>query len=277
MSIPTFPNKMPNILINFDGHNGVPIKYGLHVGGGQLSWIGLVGEKKNNKGTIFADNEEVVSEGHTSSLIVPHYNIVPPWPPNALIPILILFSKSKCVFSVQSVVGTEDGPIAVCVYCYVGINLACWDPVGIPSSYVFNSSTVLLGFTFADYVKGLLSMLVDAAIDLIFYVLFNNRLYKKTLEKLFKKVLKKPMLLFLRNTPLFKNIARSFAEKGTKGFISTAEEMSKNFIESTIKEFTTNKELYKKIGIEKIDFIPKKIDSWKESLISKFETLSAGD
>jgi hypothetical protein len=75
--------------------------------------------------------------------------------------------------AVGSVVA-KQGPIAVTipVVKYIGTNLACNDPVPLPTDIVIHTgSTVVLGFTLGDLLAALLTWAIDIAIALVLKVL----------------------------------------------------------------------------------------------------------
>lgn len=198
----TFPNKKFNPFIQLDWHDGIFLQpppvipltgSAAHIAAGILAmpWIGL-GINKNNGDTILADGMPIVSEGHQPAyLLVPHLNLYPFTPAqiNLMIPFLILTSTNTCMMSAGSVVG-PDGPIAVSVFQYVGLNQGCTDAAAqtkipsksmsnvpkavpivfalIPNSLVVNWGTVHIGFTLADLVRFIASTLLNFAIDRIF-------------------------------------------------------------------------------------------------------------
>lgn len=171
-----FPHKKNNLFINLDPHMGLwwtigtptpPVpapKYGLHVGVGVLGWA-FGDSRDKTKPNILADGTPVVTRGQdVTMLVVPHLNIVP-FPPviNVLIPALILGSESKCNFGAMTVLCNGE-PLAVSLFTYVGLNMACGDPYMLPSSFCITRSTVHVGMTLADIVCGIVLCIVDAAI-----------------------------------------------------------------------------------------------------------------
>ncbi len=172
----TFPHKIVNWFFNIDWHEGIfmtgPIPtlgYAFHVGMGCFITARFLGDNKENNKTILADGHEVVSRKHCPKILIPlHWNIFPftMGQPNILIPLILLGSESKCQFASLSVVG-PDGPIAVSIFKKLGLNQACADPICMPTSFVLNGGTVYIGFTWADFFAGVLSMVVDAIIGFI--------------------------------------------------------------------------------------------------------------
>jgi len=86
--------------------------------------------------------------------------------PNLLLPLILLGSSSKHEFASGTVL-TPKGEMAVGVAWVVDLALDCWDvpypplPTGIT---VTAANTVRAGFTWADFFRGLIHMVVDAAI-----------------------------------------------------------------------------------------------------------------
>lgn len=182
----TFPHKKWNPFIQLDFHKGIfltgpiPVPGGAwHIGGGVLAMPFIyLGTPKHNECKVLANGMEVVSRGHEPKyLIIPHWNLFPP-PfvpacPNILIPLLLLTSSNKCQFAVGSVVG-KDGPIAVSIFKYVGINQACQEFCTAPTSITFNWGTVELGFTLGDLVSSLLCFAFDSLKSFLEYLAFSK-------------------------------------------------------------------------------------------------------
>ena len=185
----TLPHKMSNIFFDFDLHKGIflipPLPtpgWAVHFGMGFLSSAYKSGTNKNNFDKILVDNQVIVSRNHCpEKRILPHWNLFLffPWQPNIYIPFLILGSKSKCQFAAMSVEG-PDGPIAVSLFKTLGINIACNDPVSLPTSFVINTGTVEIGFTMGDLLSGLLNYLFDLLIEAIFDFIWDKTLGKLT-------------------------------------------------------------------------------------------------
>lgn len=198
----TFPHKKWNPFIQLDHHAGIfmtgPIPVpgtAWHFGAGVLAlpWIWM-GTPKHNECKLFADGMEVVSRGHEPKyLIIPHWNLFPftIGQPNLLIPLLLLTSTNKCQFAVGSVRG-KDGPIAVSIFRYVGINQACQDLCTAPTSLTFNWGTVNLGFTWGDLVAGLLCFAFDSLKSYL-----EGKMFDALGEKLPKGLFKSQMLALL--------------------------------------------------------------------------------
>jgi hypothetical protein len=226
--VQTFPHKKWNPFVQLDLHDGIflqpppviPIAgKAMHIGAGVLAmpWIYL-GSPKINDNKVLGDGMELVSRGHEPKyLIVPHLNLFPFTPAqiNLMIPLLILGSSSKCVFAVGSVVG-KDGPIAVSIFSYVGINQACASPCNMPTSLVVNWGTVILGFTWGDL---LAAVLIIAADSLISYI--QGKIFDKLFDKFLPKGLfKSQTMAMLRRF----NISRVFRGPGGR-FASLSESL----------------------------------------------------
>ena len=232
----TYPHKKWNIFVQLDYHEGifltgpVPVPgFAWHLGGGVLAmpFYGL-GENKYNEGSIIADGEEIVSRGHQPQFsIMPHWNLFPfpPWSPNVLIPLLIAGSSSKCEFAVGSVRGS-DGPIAVSIGKWVGLNLARNNFCLLPTCAVFNSSTVILGFTFGDFVASLICAIFDIIKGIV-----EDKLSEMLFSKLPKGLFKGQMLSFLGAIGMpkvFRLANGQFASMSEKLVSETVEQLVKN-------------------------------------------------
>lgn len=168
--VATYPHKSGDWFFQFDLHDAIFILIpgkGIHLALGQLGGIGAtMGNNKNNQGRVTADGEQLLSRQHElKKLILPHYNIIPPFPPNLLIPIILFGSQTKLQFAVGSVKG-PDGEIAASPMPSLGIPMSCGDPVSMPALSI-TSGTVLLGFTAGDLVAGLALFATDLALDVV--------------------------------------------------------------------------------------------------------------
>lgn len=223
----TFPHKKWNPFVQLDLHDGVflmpppaiPVAgKAMHIGAGVLAmpWIYL-GSPKYNDNKVLGDGMELVSRGHEPKyLIVPHLNLFPFTPAqiNLLIPLLILGSSSKCVFAVGSVVG-KDGPIAVSIFKYVGINQACASPCNMPTSLVVNWGTVVLGFTWGDLLAAVLIIAADSLLSYISGKVF-GKLFEKVLPKGLFKGQAMAMLRRLGISRVFRGAGGRFASLSEK-------------------------------------------------------------
>lgn len=180
----TFPHKKWNPFIQLDFHEGIfltgPIPVpgkAWHIGAGVLAMPFIyLGTPKYNECKVFANGMEIVSRGHEPKyLIIPHLNLfpLPPAQPNILIPLLLLTSTNKCQFAVGSVVG-KDGPIAVSLLKYVGINQSCQEYCTAPTSLSFNWGSVELGFTWGDLAATILCFAYDSLKSYLEYRAFSK-------------------------------------------------------------------------------------------------------
>ncbi|MFO0553971.1 MAG: hypothetical protein U0271_36665 [Polyangiaceae bacterium] len=171
----TWPKHPPHLIITLDRHAGLFLVWPIvvpgvawHLGFAQEGWSKTMGDNKWND-DVLADGMPICSKGNKPEhCLVPHWNLFsfPPWNPNLLIPLLILMSSSNNFIAVGSVVA-KKGPIAVSLpfVKVIGTNLACNDPVPMPTDIVIvPSSTVILGFTLGDLVAALLSWAIEALI-----------------------------------------------------------------------------------------------------------------
>lgn len=174
----TWPKKPQHLIITLDRHFGLfmtwPIVvpgYAWHLGFAQEGWSKTLGTNKWND-DVLADGVPIASLGNAPEhCLVPHLNMFPfgPWHPNLLIPILILTSSNESFIAVGSVVA-KQGPIAVSLpfVKVLGLNLACNDPVTMPTDIVIMpSSTVVLGFTLGDLIAALLRYGLQLLIDFL--------------------------------------------------------------------------------------------------------------
>lgn len=231
-----FPYKDNNWFVQLDRHFGLFVPgvgpfplpgHKWHAGGGRLSW-GPGWGHADNGGAVLADNARLISTGHEVTLvIIPHLNI-PPVPINILIPLLILASSNTSVVACHSVLA-PNGPVAVAVMMRrLGINLAC-NSNSAPTSIVFASGTVLLGFTLTD----LLLSLRDVAITLVLERLVDKlgppipTSWKRKFGMFYHRLIKK--------IPGLEDAGRGvFVQKGIKGFQSIAELVTDSLIGTSV-------------------------------------------
>lgn len=230
----TFPHKKWNPFIQLDLHDGVfltgPVPVpgkAWHIGAGVLAMPFIyLGSPKHNECKVFGDGMELVSRGHEPKyLIIPHLNLFPftAGQPNILIPLLLLGSSNKCQFAVGSVVG-KDGPIAVSIFKYVGINQACNSPCSMPTSLTVNWGTVILGFTWGDLVATVLCFAADSLISYI-----QGKVFSWLLGKLPKGLFKGQFLAMLRRF----NLPKVFRGAGGR-FASMSEKLAQETVSGVV-------------------------------------------
>lgn len=217
----------------------VPKLFSFHVGASFL-WLAemsLLGDPKKNGGTVLADGAAMASRGAQVGGfgILPHVNVWPlPVAPNLnlLIPLLILNASSKCIFAVSSVCG-PDGAIACSAVPHLGVNLACASPTKMPTSLVYTRGSVLVGFTFGDFLFGLAMMAIESALTFGIGKL-TGKLSSKLMGALGKSSILKSALRPGMNSLLRTLFGRgySYAETGKKGFQSLADK----YVDALIKK-----------------------------------------
>ncbi|MBZ5638494.1 MAG: hypothetical protein LAO51_07000 [Acidobacteriia bacterium] len=107
---------------------------------------------------------------------------IPPYPPCALLPLIIPTSGSKSYFGPATVLA-QGKPIAGAVLIVVNPNLNCADPCAMPLNVVVAWGNVVCGMTIGDILGGILAMGIDAAITFGF-----NKLGGWAGGKLFGKI-----------------------------------------------------------------------------------------
>jgi hypothetical protein len=126
---------------------------------------GVLSGKPNPK-ELSASGGIMMSQGTDIGPLIPHYNMIPLAPPNALLPVIILTSGSKSHFGATKNMAPQ-GPVAFAVAVVVNFNLNCagpaWPP--LPSGLVITFNTHTTGATAGDIIAGALHMVVDAAIQ----------------------------------------------------------------------------------------------------------------
>lgn len=262
-----FPHKKNNPLFNFDLHDGyfvvpgVPLPVpgkAMHLGVAALAapWL-RAGTLKGNDDKLLENGTPIISRGHeVKYCIVTHVNLVPfpPTSPNLLIPLLILGSSSKCLFSNPRVKG-KDGPLALSILLYVGVNQGCNDPMNFPTSRVVNWSHVKVGWTPGDLLAWVFMMAWDAGTSYAVNKAF-GRLTKggkgkldRWLPSLGKRL---PPGLQRRAADLFKKYVERFTPKGDTSPLFKAAE--------TIQKAIFNEVFGGQFGSDRADGIKKGID-----------------
>lgn len=86
--------------------------------------------------------------------------------PNVLLPVIILFSSSKSLFS-ASTVQFESNPVSTSSNIVYNLNLNCGSPMSTPTGMVLAPNTVLAGMTLGDFIAGYARVAMQMAISFI--------------------------------------------------------------------------------------------------------------
>jgi hypothetical protein len=103
------------------------------------------------------DGFYAVQLGHDIGFFIPHYNVLPPAPPNTLLAVIIPFSSCKVTFG-QSRVLVNKVP-AGAWFPLLQNGLACADPAKLPLDFLVDAAfrnTVVFEFKWVDFAIGLL-------------------------------------------------------------------------------------------------------------------------
>ncbi len=121
---------------------------------------------KPNRTAVSASGGVMLSQGTDIGPLIPHFNLIPFLPPNALLPIIILTSGSKSHFGARKNVAAQ-GPVAFAVAVKVNFNLNCAGPAmpPLPSGLVITFNTHTTGATVGDVIAGALHMGVDLLVQ----------------------------------------------------------------------------------------------------------------
>jgi hypothetical protein len=98
-----------------------------------------------------------VQMGHDVGFLIPHYNVIPPVPPNTLLAMIIPFSSCKITWG-QSKVLVNKSP-AGAWFPLLQNCLDCADPAKIPAGFLVDAAfrnTVIFSFNWTDFFIGLL-------------------------------------------------------------------------------------------------------------------------
>jgi hypothetical protein len=113
---------------------------------------------------------------------------IPPYPPCALLILIIPFSGSKSYWGASTVL-VEGKPVAAAILVVVNLNLNCGDPTAQPFNVVITWGNVVCGMTLGDIIGGAVAMLVDMAITGAFYAMgqgISGRIGSKIANEFFK-------------------------------------------------------------------------------------------
>jgi hypothetical protein len=123
-----------------------------HLEGGLRMRDSLLFAKISNN--VFFDSFPAVQLGHDVGFFIPHYNIIPPLPPNLLLAAIIPFSSAKVTFGRSSVL-VNNTPAAM--YRAFLPLLVCGDPVKLPLGFVLEDgfrNTVVFSLGAGDVAQG---------------------------------------------------------------------------------------------------------------------------
>jgi hypothetical protein len=152
---PAPPRPQPNML-----HIEAPVPMNWSAGSAKHSYSSTVSHK----------GLHIVLEGHDCGKWIPHINI-PPMPPNLILPITMMNSSRKMMFSASTV--KMDGTSTACSEL-VGLPpvpmLICSKPVAIPFAFnVLNMMhTVQVGMNIGDVLFAIISYGLSALVDKLF-------------------------------------------------------------------------------------------------------------
>jgi hypothetical protein len=132
----------------------------------------------------------MMSQGTNIGPGIPHYNIIPPFPPNALLPLIIGLSGSRSLFGASGH-SAPQGPIAFACLNVANLNLNCagpaWPPMPSGLVIVFNTHTV--GVTAGDIVGGILHMGMDMLVEFAINRLFGSKAVSGFFDRLAARAL----------------------------------------------------------------------------------------
>ena len=173
----------------------VPVPKVPHLAGAALflgPWGALTG--KPNLTEFSSSGGIIMSQGTDIGPLIPHYNVIPPAPPNVLLAVIIPTSGSKAHFGSHGHVAPQ-GPVAVACLGTVQFNLNCAGPAAppLPSGLVIPFNTHMVGMSPGDFVAGLLHLIVDAGLQFVVNRFFNLSKVSGFLEDLAEGALRPAM------------------------------------------------------------------------------------
>jgi len=122
-------------------------------------WGAVTGKSRTD--VLTASYGKTMIRGTDIGFLIPHISS-----PHYLLPVIIIGSASKSEFGASSVI-TADGPVAVAILLFVGVNLNCCGKScpPLPLGRVLAFTTHMTGFTLGDFFAGLITMVVDGAVQ----------------------------------------------------------------------------------------------------------------
>jgi hypothetical protein len=104
---------------------------------------------------VYFDRFPAVQLGHDVGFLIPHYNLIPPLPPNLLLAVIIPFSSAKVTFGRSSVLVNKTPAAMYRVFLPM---LLCGDPLKLPAGFVLEAgfrNTVVFTLTSQDVLQGI--------------------------------------------------------------------------------------------------------------------------
>jgi RHS repeat-associated protein len=138
----------------------------------------------NQKPTVQFNGVNSVVHKHEPSFLWPHIGIIPD-PLDALTPLHVLFGAQKCWLPRGAVEICGEKATCCVISGPMSVNADCWDIGKWPTSLVLNPGTVQTTPTLGDFLKGALTLAIDALIDVLLGKLM--KFGGKLLAKLGKK------------------------------------------------------------------------------------------
>lgn len=183
---------------------------------GVISTIRKVNDEGPNKDVLTAGNH-ALSRTHDMGPLIPHYNLLPPAPPNLLLPVFLLASGSKAYMG-ASTVQFNKGSAAFAIAVKVNFNLNCAGATlpPLPSGLVIAMpQTVEVGVTMGDMIAGLANMVFDAALQFILNRLFSSKFMGSVFSRISGRVLPAVLQNFMKwpTSTLGMKLATVFGEK----------------------------------------------------------------
>ena len=158
-----------HVMVGCDLHNEVtatippaPAPMIPHVVGHVMQGSGIMSTVLMTGDDVKALGTKIMQRDTDIGWFIPHVPI-PPYPPCALLPLIIAFSGSKSYFGPSSVLANNK-PIAGALLVVVNLNLNCADPCAMPLNVVITWGNVVCGMSVGDILGGILAMGIDAAI-----------------------------------------------------------------------------------------------------------------
>lgn len=153
------------LIVGLDGHNGLHFPF-VPMWFTSVNFLHPFALGGNQKTTVLFNGVNTVVNQHVTPDLWPHLGVIPD-PLDLLTPLHILMGQQK-TWIPRSTVLIEGEPATVCA---IGggwsIDLDCWDFGGLPTSLVFNPGTVETTPSLWDYLQGVVSVVIDVAINWI--------------------------------------------------------------------------------------------------------------
>jgi len=127
---------------------------------------GAVGAHKLTK-NVFHLGSTIALSGHDCGIMVLHWCVIKPWPPNPALAVIIPFSERKVRFSSSLVKMNGEEAALASVRTFMPMSV-CSAPFALPVMHVEHSDcTVFMGWAGADFAAGWADIAIDVVAEML--------------------------------------------------------------------------------------------------------------